>query len=228
MPDKKITQQSEHVTPILGVDVLPIVANVAASPTNYKVQIKNFFSQVQIDLPATSFSAMKMTAFATANALTATQAAGEFNMLANSSIQVTAQDRYGIIGTNKIQNSNTTITGQFAAAFFTLDPGNSNVAAANTYGVIISHNLDANVAAARAVQPRAYLAIQENAGSNVAAKTKYFAELGAQSLSVSADTANTNTSVVFSKTTDRVATHTIKCCINGMDVWLLASNTGPA
>src|SRR5579885_1680386 len=118
MPDKKITQQTEHITAILGTDLLPMVGNTATTPTNYKVQVKNFLSQLAIDLPATTFAAVGVTASVTANANAAIQAAGSFNMLANSSAQVNALDRFGVIVTNKIQNGNTTILGQIAAAHF--------------------------------------------------------------------------------------------------------------
>lgn len=228
MSDKKITQATEHITPVLGTDLLPMVGNVSTSPTNYKVQVKNFLSQITIDLPQTTFSALKITASATANANAAVQAAAEFNLVANSSIGANAKDRYGLIGTNKIQNGNTSILGQIAAARFVLDIGNSSTDTANTYGCIIEHAMDNTVAAARATQPRAYLAVTEDAGTNVAAMTKYLFDIGAQGKHVSADTANTNTSVVYSKTTDQAATHMVKVNINGADVWLLASNTGPA
>jgi hypothetical protein len=227
MPDKKITQSTEHITPILGIDVLPMVANTTTTPTNYKVQVKNFLSQIVIDLPQTVFSALKITAAVTADA-NATQTAGEFNMLANSSMSAAGLNRYGLVSTNKIQNGNTVISGQIAAALFVLDTGNSNTIAANTFGIMINHALDANVAAARKIQPRAYVAILEDAGSNVAAQTKYLMDIGALGKPVSADAANTNVNVVFSKTADKIATHTVKVCINGQDVWLLASNTAPA
>lgn len=228
MPDKKVTQQTEHITPVLGVDLLPMVANVATTPTNYKVQVKNFLSQLEIDLPQTTFSSLKVTAKVVANSNTVIQTAGEFNMLANSAAQVNALDRYGMVVTNKIQNSNTTIFGRIAAAMFTLDTANSNTVASNTYGVVVAHLTDSGFAAARLKQPQAYIGISEDPGSNAAARTKYLMELGVGGLNVSQDAANNNVSVVFSKTSDRTSTHTIRCRINGQDVWLLASNTGPA
>lgn len=227
MPDKKITQQTEHITPVLGVDVLPMVGNTATTPTNYKVQVKNFLSQIQIDLPATAFAAMNVTASVTANANAVAQAAGAFNMLANSSAQVNALDRFGVVGTNIIQNSNTSILGQIAAARFTLDISNANTVASNTFGVLIEVLTDNTYASARKVQPRAYIGIREDAGTNVAAMTQYLMDVGASGKLVSQDLANTNVSVIFSKTGDIVATHTVKMRIDGQDVWLLASNTGP-
>jgi len=228
MPDKKITQQTEHITAILGTDLLPMVGNTATTPTNYKVQVKNFLSQLAIDLPATTFAAVGVTASVTANANAAIQAAGSFNMLANSSAQVNALDRFGVIVTNKIQNGNTTILGQIAAAHFVLDTCNANTVASNTYGLFLEHQTDNTYAAARRVQPQAYIGITEDAGSNVAAKTKYLMDVGALGKSVSQDLANTNVSVIFSVTSDRPATHMLKLRVDGQDVWLLASNTGPA
>lgn len=228
MPDKKVSQQTEHISTVLGADLLPMVSNTAGTPINNKVQVKNFLSQISIDLPQTTFSALKITANITANANAAVLTAGEFAMVANSSIGAVIKDRYGLVVKNIIQNGTSNVIGQMAAAMFTLDTGNSNCVAANTYGLIINHALDANVAAARLVAPRAYIAVTEDAGTNAAARTSYLMELGALSKSISADTANTNTSVIFSKTGDLVATHTLKLRINGQDVWILASNTGPA
>lgn len=228
MSDKKITQQTEHTTAVLGTDLLPMVGNTSTTPTNYKVQVKNFLSQLAIDLPATAFAAIGVTASVTANANAAIQAAGSFNMLANSSAQVNALDRFGLIATNKIQNGNTTILGQIAAAHFVLDICNANTVAANTYGLFVEHQTDNTYAAARKTQPQAYIGFTEDPGSNTAAATKYLFDVGALGKTVSQDLANTNVSVLFSKTTDQVATHMIKLRVNGQDLWLLASNTGPA
>jgi hypothetical protein len=226
--DKKISQQTEHITPILGIDLLPMVGNTVTTPVNYKVQVKNFLSQIEIDLPQTTFSALKITASVTANANAASLAAGEFAMIANSSVGAVVRDRYGLLASNKIQNGNSSVVGQMAAAMFTLDTGNSATVAGNTFGVIINHALDANVATARLVAPRAYLAVQEDAGTNALAKTTYLMDIGASGKLVSQDLANTNASVIFSATADAPATHMLKVSVGGMDFWLLGSNTGPA
>jgi hypothetical protein len=223
MADKKITQNTEKVSAVIGTDVLPIVGNTATTPTNYKVQVKNFLSNFQIDLPQTTLSALKLTASVTAASVAATLAAGEFNCVANSSIGVTVRDRYGLIVSNKILNGNSIVTGQMAAAMFTLDSGNSVTAAANTYGIIVNHALDAAFTA-RVTPPRAFVAVSDDAGTNAAARTTYLFDLKA----VSSNTGTANAGVVFSRTADKVATHTLKLVIEGQDVWILCSNTAPA
>lgn len=228
MPDKKVSQQTEHITAILGADLIPMVGNTATTPVNYRVQVKNFLSQITIDFPQTTTSALKLTASVTANALAASLAAAEFNAVANSSIGVTVLNRYGLIVSNKIQNGNSNVTGQIAAAIFTLDTGNSTTVTTNTFGIIISHDLDANVAAARLVAPRAFIAMQEGTNTNTASKTTYLLDVGAGGKLVTQDTANANISVMFSKTADKIATHMLKLRVDGQDVWVLCSNTGPA
>lgn len=226
--DTKISQATEKITSVLGTDLLPLVGNTATTPVNLKIQVKNFLSNLLITLPQTTFSALKLTANVSAAANAATLAAGELTLLANSSIGVVVRDRYGLIVANKIQNGNSNVTGQMAAALFTLDTGNSVTAAANTYGVMINHALDANVAAARVTAPRAFLAFLDDPGSNVSAATTYLLDVGAQGKTVTSDSANANASVVFSKTADKVATHTLKLRVGGQDVWILCSNTAPA
>lgn len=227
MPDRKISQQTEHTTPVIGTDLLPMVGNVATTPTNYKVQVKNFLSQIEIDLPQTSFSTLKVTAKVTANALSAALTAGEFALVANSSVGVTVQHRYGLKVSNIIQNGNSNVTGQMIGAYFTLDIGNSNVVAANTFGVVIDHTINTSVTSARTVSPRAFLAFLEDAGSG-GAQTSYLMDIGALGKTVSANLTAANTSVILNAHAYLAGTHAIKFRINGQDMWLLASNVAPS
>jgi hypothetical protein len=223
MADKKITQLTERVTTILGTDLLPLVGNTTTTPANFKVQVKNFLSQIQVDLPQTTTFAFGITANVTANATTANLAAGFFSIIANSSIGVTVQSRTGLIVRNTIQNGNSNVTGRMWGAHITLDPGNSNFVSSNTFGLVIEHTLDANVASARIVAPRAYLAIKEKAGSGN--NTLYLLDVGAQGNTVSGDLANVNSSVVFTKAnTSNGLTHKLKISVNGADYWVLCSN----
>src|SRR4051812_42121228 len=226
MADKKLTQFTERVTSVLGIDLLPIVGNTAATPTNYRVQVKNFLSQLAIDLPAVTFSALKLTANVTANAVAATLAGAEVGVFANSSINVTVRDRVGLIVRNQILNGNSNVTGMMWGAHVQLDTGNSNCVAANTFGVVIEHTI-ANPAWARLVKPRAYLAIKEQAGASGNA-TSYLMDIGAQGNTISANLGTADATTILSKTADKVATHTLKISVNGIDYWVLASNTAPA
>ena len=225
MADKKISQLTERVASVLGVDLLPIVGNTAQTPTNYRVQVKNFLSGLLIDLPQTTFSALKLTANVVANAASATLAAGEFVLQANSSIGVTVRDRVGLIIRNQILNGNSNVSGMMWGAHVQLDTGNSNCVAANTFGLVIDHTI-ANTAWARLVKPRAYLAIKEQAGAS-GNTTSYLFDIGAQGNTVSANTA-ADANVVFSRTVDKTANRTLKLTVNGEDIWVLASNSAPA
>lgn len=105
MADKKITALSERLVPIIGEDLLVLVANVvpASLAANYKVQVKNFLSNTQIQLPSTTSSAFRITANQVANS-TAVQAAGEFVVDAgNNSIGGTKT--YGVIVNHTIANT---------------------------------------------------------------------------------------------------------------------------
>lgn len=224
MADKKTTQLTERVSSVLGTDLLAIVGNTTATPTNYRVQVKNFLSQLAIDLPATTVSALKLTSNVAVNAVAATLAAGEFNLQANSVSSYTVRDRIGLIVRNQILNGNSNVTGMMWGALVSLDVGNSNVVAANTFGLVIDHTI-ANTAWSRVKSPRAYIAIKENAGASGNA-TSYLLDVGAQGNTVSANT-SADANVVFSRSADKTANRTLKIHVNGEDIWILASNSAP-
>jgi len=226
MADKKISQLDERVTDVLGADILPLVGNTTTTPTNSRVQVKNLLGRLALELPQTSWSGIKLTAAVVANGISATLAAGEFAIVANSTSVYTVQSRYGLIVRNEIQNNTSNVTGQFAAALFKLDLANSNFAAANTFGVVIDHALDTGVAAGRRANPRAYLAIKEGAPA-AGRPTLYLFDIGAQGNVVSANT-SADANVVFSRTVDKVVNRTLKINVNGEDIWILASNVAPA
>jgi len=226
MADKKTTQFTEQVTAFTGADLVPTIANTAGTPENRKVQIKNFL-QWTVDFPQTTFSLVKLTSNVAANGTSATLAGAEFILQANSASSFTTRDRLGLIVRNRIQNGNSNITGQFAGLMVQIDTGNSNCVAANTYGVVIDHTLNTSVASTRTVSPYAFIAVKDKPGTGGAATT-YLLDIGAQGNTVSADVANNNLTVMYSKTGTQPATHMVRCRINGADVWLLASNTGPA
>ena len=105
MSDKKITALSERLVPIIGEDLLVLVANTvpANQAANYKVQVKNFLSNTQIQLPNTATSAFRLTANVVVNS-TAVLAAGEFRLDAgNNSIGGTKA--YGLLVNHTIANS---------------------------------------------------------------------------------------------------------------------------
>lgn len=224
MADKKISQLTERVTNVLGTDLLPIVGNVATTPTNYKVQIKNFLSGLLVDLPQTTLSAFSLTANVTANATSATLQAAELALIANSSIGVTVRDRIGLSVRNEIQNGTSNVTGRSAAAAFTLDMGASNFAAANTYGVLVQHLAAYGV---RAVAPRAYIGIRENANT-AGAKTTYLFDIGAQGDTVSGANTAITTNTVLSQTSDKTANRALRINVNGEDLWILCTNSAPS
>jgi hypothetical protein len=224
MPDEKVSSQPEHTTPVLGTDLLPMVANTSTSPTNYRVQVKNFLSQVQINLPQTDYSALKITASLTANANTHTQAAGDFTLMANSALTTIAQgmNRYGVKGAYIDQTGKCAVLGQVAAGAFTLDTGNSATVGSNTFGVIVQHFANTKP---RFTAPQAFFGVFEDA--NTGQDTKYLMDIGGGGKTVSGVLANTDDSVIFSEVGSAHATHTVKIRINGADVWLLGSNVAP-
>ncbi len=225
MPDKKVSQCTERVSEILGTDLLLVVGNTATTPVNYRVQVKNFISQLLVDLPTTTRSGMKLTANVGANAVSATLAAGEFVLQANAASGFTVRDRIGFIIRNEIAGANSNVTGMMWGAHVRLDPGTSNFAAANSFGVVIDHTI-ANTAQTRVVSPRAYIAIKENAGASGNATT-FLMDIGAQGNTVTANT-TADANVVFSRTVDKTANRTLKFSINGETIWLLGSNSAPA
>lgn len=226
MPDQKISSQPEHTTDVLGVDLIALVATVATTPTNYRVQVKNFLSRIAIDLPQTDYSGMKVTTSVTANALTHLQAAGEFVMMANAALTTLAhtKNRYGLIGRNIIQNGNSDVIGQCAAAMFELDTGNTTTVSSNTFGVLIRHFANT---IARYSAPTAYIGISEDA--NTGAETLYLMDIGAEGKVVSGDEANVDSSAIFTQVdgANTTISHALKVRVNGIDLWVLASNVAP-
>jgi hypothetical protein len=224
MSDQKISSQPEHTTPVLGVDLMALVANTNTTPTNFRVQVKNFLSQIQISLPQTDFSAFKITASVTANANVHIQAAGEFVMIANSALGTIAEtkDRYGLISRNIIQNGNSNVLGQCAAGMFELDTGNATTVSGNTYGVVVRHYANTRP---RFTAPQAFFGVFEDA--NTGLDTIYLMDVGAGTKHVSGLLANTDTDVIFSEVGSATASHTLKIRVNGEDLWLLASNIAP-
>lgn len=84
MADKKISQLPDKTGGVLGTDILPLVANTAQTPTNYKVSIKNLLGSVQIDLPQTNAAAFGLSA-TVSNTVSATLAVAQFNLLTGNS-----------------------------------------------------------------------------------------------------------------------------------------------
>jgi hypothetical protein len=218
MADKKITQLTERITAVLGTDLLAIVGNVAATPTNLKVQVKNFLSNLAIDLPQTTFSALKLTANVVANGVAAVYAGGEINLQANASAGFTVQDRVGLIVANQILNGNSNVTGRMWGLHVKVDTGNSNCVSSNTYGLVIDHTI-ANVASSRLVSPRAFIALKEQAGA-AGNTTLYLLEVGAQGNVVSQNVSTGNSSVLFSLAANTTISHKLKVRVNGTDYWL--------
>ena len=105
MSDKKITALSERLVPIIGEDLLVLVANVvpASAAANYKVQVKNFLSNTQIQFPASESSAYRFTANVVVNS-TAVLSAGEFRLDAGNNA-IGGTKTYGLILNHTIANA---------------------------------------------------------------------------------------------------------------------------
>jgi hypothetical protein len=105
MADKKITALSERLVPIIGDDLLILVANVvpASAAANYKIQVKNFLANCQVALPNTAVSAFRITANVVANS-TAIQSAAEFRLDAGNNA-IGATKLYGAIINHTIANT---------------------------------------------------------------------------------------------------------------------------
>lgn len=196
MADKKVSTLTE-ATLLYGADLVMIVGNVASTPANYKVTVKNFLSKVNADLTTnTEMASLKVVS----------------NLIGNASV---------IQSAGEVQ----------------LNSGNSGIASANTYGLVITHAVvGSNVATA---SPAAFLGLRDRPTANV--KTTYLFEAGIGSNGsvntfVTANLSQANASVFVCKANTSTAavansipaTHQIRCKINGADYWILASNVAPA
>ena len=199
MADKKVTTLTERSLVVEGADLLMIVGNTATTATNYKVQVKNFLSKLQIDLPSnTETSAVKVTASVVANA-SVLQSAGLFVLNAgNASIGGT--NTYGLIVSHTVANlTSNLVTGTMPVAFLGFqDRQSSNVKTTYLFELGAGSNGSVNTWVTSAATP-----------NNTT--------LVATANTLRAAPANTVP-----------ASHTIRCRINGADYWLLASNVAPA
>lgn len=105
MADKKITGLSERLVPIIGDDLLLLVANVtpASAAANYKVQVKNFLSNTQVEFASTGSAAYRFTANVVANS-NVVQAATEVRLDAGNN-SIASTNAYGVIINHTIANT---------------------------------------------------------------------------------------------------------------------------
>lgn len=103
MADKKVTTLAERSTVIEGTDLVMIVGNVATTATNYKVQVTNFLSKLQLNLPANSETAsLKVISGVVANS-SVVQGAGEFQLNAGNT-SIGGANTYGLVITHSVAN----------------------------------------------------------------------------------------------------------------------------
>jgi hypothetical protein len=136
MADKKITALGERLVPIDGTDLLLLVANVvpASQATNYKVQVKNFLSNCQIQLAGqANGSALRVTANVVANVNTSfVVAAGTFRLDTGNTTAI-ASKAYGVIVDHTIVDGSYS-RGAAPVAFIGLqETVGSNTTATTTY-----------------------------------------------------------------------------------------------
>lgn len=219
--DLKVTQLTPRVYPVDGTDLLMIVGNTSATPTNYRVQVHDFLSGLVTTFPTSTRSSLKIVANVSGNSPNAVLACAEFIAQVNSSISATQNSRIGVIGRSIVANTSSNTTGEIAGGKFVLDVANSAISAGNSFGIIIEHTINASVTSARTVAPQAYIGIREDAG--LGAKTPYLFALGINGNTVSANVSNVDANCLLSKANTTTTTVKVATLINGTVVWLHGS-----
>lgn len=228
MADKKITDLLEATT-IDQNDLLLAVISPAGTAVTKKVRASNLFNNVTFVTSATFPTISVVSGTATINAVMTVAgnvAAGVFNTTALATATNTTY-QYGITASSYLSAAAANVKTEHAGAKFTLDVGNAGALIVNTYGMIVAV---ANTGT-RAAQPTAFVSFVENPSANSTLSTKYLFDIGQNgTANVSANTsAGANASVLISNcASTKTANHMLRCRMNGVDMWLLASNVAPA
>jgi hypothetical protein len=104
MADKKVSTLTE-ATLLYGTDLLMLVGNVATTPANYKVTVKNFLSKVNTDLATnTEIASLKVVSNLVGNG-SVIQGAGEVQLNSGNS-GIANANTYGFIITHSVVGAN--------------------------------------------------------------------------------------------------------------------------
>jgi len=157
------------------------------------------------------------------------------NFVSRVSVDLANTEQSGLKVTANVVSNSAAIQ---AAAEARLNVGNTAARSSNAYGLLINHTV-ANTSANAVVSPIAFFGLKDQQTANV--KTTYLFDIGVASnvtvnTWVTANLTGPNSSLFICKANTTTAaaansipaTHQIKCRINGVDYWLLASNVAPA
>lgn len=157
------------------------------------------------------------------------------NFLSRATVELANTEQSGLKITANIVSNSALVQ---AAAEARLNLGNATSISSKAYGLLINHTV-ANASVNAASAPVAFFGLKDQQTANV--KTTYLFDIGVGSnatvnTEVTANFTGTNTTTFVSKASTTVvapansvpASHQIRCRINGVDLWLLASNVAPA
>jgi hypothetical protein len=210
MADKKITALTELLG-TSGDDIIHVVDNPGGTPIDKKVTIKNLVGNLSIITASTeAINAVSMTLTCNNSHTGNTIVAGRFSV--SKAGNFTGNNQYGLIAESLLGAAGANVVGTHAAAYFTVDPGESaNVG--NTYGVIIDSG-KANSSWTRASAPRAFIAFGDD--SPLTQPTEYLFDIGRPTKNVSGNATSTTATHVFSQASDTVITGKLRVRINGV------------
>ena len=224
MADKKITELTELAT-MAQEDLLVVVDNPTGTPITKKMQLSSLLNTLNFttSVTANAHILVKSVLSVAANTTGAgVLAAGKFSTNANAFAQ-NIPFQYGLIAESKLNGAAANVVAEHAAAKFTLDVGAAGVAITNTYGIIVKM---ANTGT-RVANTQAFISFAEDQ-TGITAQTLYLFDVGQNGMAnVTANISGGGEANTFYLLTNSVATttHKLKIRVNGVDMWILVSNT---
>lgn len=226
MADKKITDLTE-LTALSQDDLLVVVDSPGGTPITKKITAANLFANVNflttVSVPAAIAVGAVLTANANTTAAGTMLAAGKF---VTNALPASANTpyQYGVYAESTLSGAAANVVTEHAAGKFKLDVSNAAALVVNTYGVVVEV---ANTGT-RAAQPTAFFNLKEQLNATNALSTKYLFVANLQSNLTSISNITSCFSVSNGISTISRATHKLRIQIDGVDYFILCSDTASA
>lgn len=230
MADKKITELTELTTTLDQDDLFVVVDNPgSATPITKSLKASTLYGGASYLTTNTLPTRILLNGIITSNGVAASSGsntvAGKFEVN-TTSYSTNTNYQYGIVGISRLNGATANVTVEHAAAKFILDVGAAAAVIANTHALIIQVTNNAT----RVQNTASFIGFGESS-RGVTSTTTYLFDIGLNgTANVSANTSvgANSLAMVTNCTSTKTADHMIKIRVNGVDMWLLASNVAPA
>lgn len=230
MADKKITELSE-LDALSPEDLFVVVDDPTGTPVTKRMRANTVLSSFVYNVNAAATTeAVGFKATIVPNAVytgAATIRGAEFVVSANATAANTKY-QYGLVVQSILNGATANVITEHAAGKFVLNVSNAAALISNTYGLLVEV---ANTGT-RTANVRSFVTFADRAANSTTAQTLYLFDAGVNgSANVSFSSTNSNSLVMVTASeyggtqANSTPTHKIKVSINGVNYWLLVSNT---